>query len=79
MAAFLSEPPQVLAEKGFWKYRRCNCDGGTDKYKNGMGLEVWIVKANTIALKRSGTTIVRTDINNLTTQLNEILNTSTPS
>lgn len=79
MAAFLSESPQVLSEKGFWEYRRCNCDGGTVKYKNGMGLEVWIVKANTVALKRSGMTIVRTHINNLTTQLNEILNNGTPS
>ena len=79
MANFLSEHPPILKDKGFWRYRRCNCDGGTDKYKNGMGLEVWIVKANNIALKRGGMTIIRTDINNLTTQLNEILNTSTPS
>ena len=79
MAAFLSEPPQVLAEKGFWKYRRCNCDGGTDKYKNGLGLEVWIVKANNVALKRGGMTIANTSIDNLTTQLNEILNNGTPS
>lgn len=79
MAAFLSEPPQILVEKGFWKYNRCNCDGGTDKYKNGSGVEVWIVKANTIALKRSGRTIVRTHINNLNDQLNEILQNGTPS
>jgi len=79
MAAFLSEPPQVLAEKGFWRYKRCDCDGGTDKYKNGTGLEVWIVKANTVALKRAGMTIVRTHIDNLTHQLNEILNNGTES
>ncbi len=79
MGAFLSEHPPILAEKGFWRYTRCNCDGGTDKFKNGLGLEVWIVKANTISFKRSGTTIVRTHINNLTTQLNEILNNGTPS
>ena len=79
MANFLSEPPQILKDKGFWKYTRCNCDGGTDKFKNGLGLEVWIVKADTISLRRSGTTIVRTHINNLTNQLNEILKNGTPS
>ena len=79
MPAFLNEPPHILSEKGFWKYRRCNCDGGTDKFKNGTGLEVWIVKANKVALKRGGMTIVRTHINNLATQLNGILNNGTPS
>jgi len=79
MANYLSEHPPILAEKGFWEYKRCNCDGGTVKYKNGTGLEVWIVKANTIELKRSGTTVTRTHVNNLTNQLNEILNNGTPS
>ena len=72
MASFLSESPQVLAEKGFWEYKRCNCDGGTVKYKNGTGLEVWIVKANTIELKRSGTTVTRTHVNNLAVELNKL-------
>ena len=79
MAAFLSENPPILKDKGFWRYRRCNCDGGTDKFKNGLGIEVWIVKANIVALKRSGTTIKRTQLDNLTTSLNEILNNGTPS
>lgn len=74
MAAFLSEPPQILSDKGFHKYRRCNCDGGTDKFKNGLGLEVWIVKARTVIIKRGNLIVSNSSVNQLTTSLTEILN-----
>lgn len=74
MPSFLSESPQVLSEKGFWEYRRCDCDGGTVKYKNSGGLEVWIVRATRAVIKRSKRAISNGTINDLTPRLTDILN-----
>ena len=74
MPAFLSSAPQILTEKGFWEYKRCNCGGGMVKYKNGTGLEVWIVRGTNAVIRRSGRAISNGSINDLTNALTGILN-----